>query len=227
MPEDVGWFDGIKGLIQPILDDAVAMSYVDIVATHGYAFDGVTAASTDAQTWQAMYNWGAPSGKPLWMTETSGFENDMNGAISLGKAMYTAITYGNVSAWIFWSLSTGTLDAYSLMSSSGVKSKRYYTSKNLYHYVRPGAYRIGAAAPDQSSIYPLAFKHDTENSETIVLINDSTITRAVRLSGSGLSTQFSMFVTSATDDCKDYGIINTIDGILLPSKSVITLYKKN
>jgi len=227
MPEDVGWFDGIKALIQPILNDPVAMSYVDIIATHGYAFDGITAASADAQTWQAMYNWGAPSGKPLWMTETSGFENDMNGAISLGKAMYTAVTYGNVSAWVFWELSQGTLDAYSLMSSSGVKSKRYYVSKNLYRYVRPGAYRISATAPDQSSIYPLAFKHDTENSQTIVLINDSTITRAVKLSGNGLPSQFSVYVTSATDDCKDYGTINTNDGILLSPKSVVTLYKKN
>jgi len=161
------------------------------------------------------------------MTETSGFENNMNGAISLGKAMYTAITYGNVSAWVFWSLSQGTLDAYSLMSSSGTKSKRYYVSKNLYRYVRPGAYRVSATAPDQSSIYPLAFKHDTENSQTIVLINDSTISRATKLSGSGLPAQFSMYTTSDTDDCKEYGMINTSDGILLPPKSVVTLYKKN
>jgi len=227
MPEDVGYFDGIKALIQPTLNDPVAMSYVDIVATHGYAFDGVTAASADAQTWQTMYNWGAPSGKPLWMTETSGFDNDMSGAITLGKAMYTAFTYGNVSAWVFWSLSQGTLDGYSLMSSSGTKSKRYYVSKNLYRYVRPGAYRISATAPDQSSIYPLAFKHDTENSQTVVIINDNTTGTAVKLSGSGLPAQFTMYTTSDTDDCKDYGTINTSDGILLPPKSVVTLYKKN
>src|SRR5205085_12199144 len=147
-----------------ILTDAVALSYVHILATHGYAFDGATVASTDAQTWQAMYNWGAPSAKPLWMTETSGFANDMSGAISLGKAMYTAITYGNVSAWMFWELSQASIDEYSLMSSSGAKSKRYYVSKNLYRYVRPGAYRISAIAPGQSNIYPMAFKHDTENS---------------------------------------------------------------
>ena len=174
-----------------------------------------------------MYNWGAASGKPLWMTETSGFDNDMNGAISLGKAMYTAITYGNVSAWVFWSLSQGTLDGYSLMSSSGTKSKRYFVSKNLYHYVRPGAYRISATAPGQSNIYPMAFKHDTENSQTIVLINDNSTGTAITLSGNGLPAQFSMFTTSETDDCKDYGTINTSEGVLLPAKSVVTLYKKN
>jgi O-glycosyl hydrolase len=227
MPEDVGYFDGIEAIVQPILNDPIAMSYVDIVATHGYAFDGVTAASTDAQTWQAMYNWGAPSGKPLWMTETSGFANDMNGAISLCKAMYTAITYGNISAWLFWELSQGTVDEYSLMSSSGAKSKRYFVSKNLYRYVRPGAYRISATAPDQRNVYPMAFKQDTENSQTIVLINDNTEGMAVKLSGSGLPVQFSMYTTSEDDDCKDYGAINSNEGILLPPKSVVTLYKAN
>jgi hypothetical protein len=93
--------------------------------------------------------------------------------------------------------------------------------------VRPGAYRIKATAPEQSSIYPMAFKHDTENSLTIVLINDSTISKAVKLSGDALPSQFSMYVTSATDDCKDHGTINTSDGILLPAKSVVTLYKRN
>ena len=227
MPEDVGYLDGVSGMVQPTLNDAVARQYVNIIAVHGYALDGVTADSPDALTWETMYNWGAKYNMPLWMTETSGFSNDMKGAMDLSKAMYTAIAFGNVSEWLHWSLSTGTLDQYSLMSSSGIKSKRYYVSKNFYNYVRPGAYRISASAPDQSNIYPLAFKHDIENSQTIILINDSTVSKAVKLSGDGLAEQFSMYVTSANDDCKDYGIFNTSDGFLLPANSVITLYKKN
>ena len=174
-----------------------------------------------------MYSWGAQYGMPLWMTETSGFSNDMKGAMDLSKAMYTAITFGNVSAWLHWSLSTGTLDQFSLMSSSGTRSKRYYVSKNFYRYVRPGDYRIQSSTPDQTNIYPLAFKNDTAHTNTIVLINDNTESRAVKLEGAALPAQFSMFVTSANDDCKDYGIINTSDGFLLPANSVITLYKKN
>ncbi|MEP7143691.1 MAG: PKD domain-containing protein [Ferruginibacter sp.] len=227
MPEDVGWYEGINSLIQPILKDAEAMRYVGMIATHGYAFDGVTASSTDAQTWKAMYNWGTPSGKPLWMTETSGFANDINGAISLSKAMYTALAYGNVSAWLFWTLSTSTLDSYSLMSSAGAKSKRYYTSKNFYRYIKPGAYRVGASVAGQSGIYPLAFKQDAENEQTIIFINDSTASGAIKLSGAGLPLTYSMFVTNENDDCKDYGSVNTKDAILLPPRAVITLYKKN
>jgi O-glycosyl hydrolase len=159
MPEDVGWFDGIRSLVEPVLADATARQYVDMVAVHGYANDGVNPGSTDAQTWQAMYNWGAAYNIPLWMTETSGYPNTQDGAIALGKAMYIALKYGNASAWIFWSISTTTLDAYSLMSSAGIKSKRYYASKNFYRYVRPGAKRFEINSPDTDKLLPLAFTH--------------------------------------------------------------------
>src|SRR6185295_14209418 len=101
----------------------------------------------------------------------------------LSKAMFTAITFGNVSAWLHWSLSTGTLDQYSLMSSSGTRSKRYYISKNFYRYVRPGDYRIQSSATGQTNIYPLAFKNDTAHTNTIVLINNNTESRAAKLEG--------------------------------------------
>lgn len=225
MPEDVGYFDGINSLVQPVMADAVARGYVDIIATHGYAFDGITAASTDAQTWQKMYAWGQPYGKPLWMTETSGFTNDYKGAMDMAKAMYTAINFGNISAWVHWSLSTSNLDGFCLMSSSGVKSKRYFVSKNFYRYIRPGAYRIAVSVDESSNIFSLAFKNDGENSNTIVLINTNADSRAVKLSGAGLPTDFSMYVTSEAENCKDHG---TVHGeILLPANAIVTLYKKN
>jgi glucuronoarabinoxylan endo-1,4-beta-xylanase len=227
MPEDIGYLDGVSGMVQPTLNDADARQYVNIIAVHGYALDGVTANSPDALTWQTMYGWGAKYDMPLWMTETSGFSNDMTGAMDLSKAMFTAIIFGNVSAWLHWSLSTGTLDKFSLMNSSGTRSKRYYVSKNFYRYVRPGDYRIQSSAPDQTNIYALAFKNDTAHTNTIVLINNNPENRAVELEGAVLPSQFPMFVTSSNDDCKDYGTINPSDGFLLPANSVTTLYKKN
>ena len=193
---------------------------------HGYALDGVTANSPDAQTWQTMYSWGAQYNLPLWMTETSGFSNDMKGAMDLSKAMFTAITFGNVSAWLHWALSQQIIDQYVLMSSSGEKSKRYYVSKNFYLYVRPGDYRVKSFTSDNSNIYPLAFKNDTAHTTTIILINDNNDSRAIKLQGASLPAQFRMYVTSANNDCKDYGFVNYNDAILLPANSVVTLYAK-
>ncbi|PWT96439.1 MAG: hypothetical protein C5B52_15800 [Bacteroidetes bacterium] len=227
VPEDVGWFDGANAIIQPILADPEARQYVSFIATHGYAFDGVTASSTDAQTWTKMYNWGAPYNKELWMTETSGFSNDFAGAMKMAKAMYTAFNFGNVSAWVHWALSTSNLDEYSLMSSSGTRSKRYYVSKNFYRYIRPGAVRIKASVTDNSGLYVLSFENNNENSKTIVIINDTTQASFIDLAGQGVVSQYNEYVTSADDDCKDYGVVNSSNKIFIPASSVVTLYKKN
>jgi len=226
MPEDVGYFDGINGLVQPVLGDDVARNYVDIIATHGYAFDGVTAASTDAQTWQAMYNWGKPYNKPLWMTETSGFSNDFKGAMDLSKAMYTALNYGNISAWLFWELSQSNIDEFALMSTSGTKSKRYYVSKNFYRYIRPGAVRFSVDVSADAKIYPLAFYNAASNSTSIVFINDNTTDKVVHIPVIALPTSYEMFVTSGMHDCDDMGAADISGNLILPANSVTTLVSK-
>ncbi|MEO5682464.1 MAG: PKD domain-containing protein [Chitinophagaceae bacterium] len=224
LPEDVGYLDGVSAMVMPSLGDTEARQYADIIAVHGYALDGITASSPDAKTWQTMYSWGAQYGKPLWMTETSGYKNDWSGAMALAKAIYTALKFGNVSAWVFWTLSTSTLDEYSLMSSSGTKSNRYYASKNFYRWIRPGAVRISAEAAESSKIYPVAFKHDANQQTTIVLINDNAEARVIKLSGD-VPAGFNQFNTTATDNCIDAGVVNSSDNIVLPANSVVTLYK--
>jgi|KBSSwiStaDraftv2_1062776.scaffolds.fasta_scaffold50324_3 O-glycosyl hydrolase len=228
LPEDIGWLQGVESMVKPTLDDPIARQYADIIAVHGYDLDGITAASPDAQTWQTMYGWGAAYHKPLWMTETSGFANSYEGAMALAKAIFTAVKFGNISAWVFWTLSTATLDEYSLMSSSGDISKRYYISKNYYRYVRPGALRISASAPESSGVFPLAFRHKLELTNTLVLINDNKeASTAIRIKWPGITGSFKIYITSAENDCKDSGAVQESDAILLPPYSVLTLYNTN
>jgi O-glycosyl hydrolase len=227
LPEDIGWLAGVEGMLKPTLEDPLARQYADIVAVHGYDLDGVTANSPNAQTWQTMYNWGAAYGKPLWMTETSGFKNDWSGAMSLAKAIYTAIRHGNVSAWLFWTFSGATVTEYSLMSSSGERSKRFYVSKNFYRYIRPGAVRVAADAPEESKIYPLAFKHVAHQATTFVLINDNNTQRVVKLNATGIPPQLRQFTTSSIQDCSETAIINSAENIVLAANSITTLYWKN
>ncbi|MEP7377204.1 MAG: PKD domain-containing protein [Chitinophagaceae bacterium] len=227
LPEDIGWLQGIEGMVKPTLDDPAARQYVDMVAVHGYDLDGITANSPNAQTWQTMFNWGATYNIPLWMTETSGYKNDWNGAMSLAKAIYTALHHGNVAAWVYWSLSAGTLDEYCLMSSSGQKSKSYFVSKNFYRYIRPGAKRVLADAAAETKIYPLAFKHDAQQATTIILINDNNIPKAIKLNVTGLPGLLKQLNTSSTQDCVDAGTVNSNENIVLHPNSVTTLYWKN
>lgn len=223
MPEDVGWYDGIKSLVDPVLADPGARKYVDMVAVHGYASDGVSAGSADANTWSDMYSWGAAYNLPLWMTETSGYANTTQGAIDLGKAMYIALKFGNASAWLFWTISTTNLDAYSLMNAAGQKSKRYQVSKNFYKYIRPGARRFEISSTASAKLLPLAFFHAADQATTLVIINDNKESgMPIRFAGVGIPAKLTMLVTSATDDCKNYGIVNSSDVILLPANSVVT-----
>lgn len=219
-PEDVGWFDGVKGMTLPMLENAEARSYLDIVATHGYALDGILPASTDATTWQAMYGWGAAHGLPLWMTETSGYSNDLAGAISLNNAMYTALRFGNVSAWVFWSLSGEGLSGYNLISNNGLKSKRYFVSKQYYRYVRPGAVRVEASTAN-ADILPLAFVKD--GLTTLVISNVGNTETPVQIKGDGTSAQYKVFRTSATENCKELTNVKAGERIVLPAQSVVTL----
>jgi glucuronoarabinoxylan endo-1,4-beta-xylanase len=40
LPEDIQWTDAMRNLLMPSLEDPEVRGYVDIVAVHGYAFDG-------------------------------------------------------------------------------------------------------------------------------------------------------------------------------------------
>lgn len=217
-PEDVGWLDGAKGMTLPMLNDSDSRKYIGAVATHGYAFDGINPSSTDAQAWKTMYSWGAEYNLPHWMTETSGFKNTHEGAVDLAKAMYTAFKYGNVSAWIFWSLSTQKLDEFSLLSSSGEKSKRYYFSKHFYKYIKPGAVRI--ETKDSGEVLSLAFKNN--NNYSVVLINVGEGDKVVKIEGGAVSYKVVKSGldenTITSDDVKKGGLV------IVPAKGITTLY---
>lgn len=52
LPEDIWYLQGVESMIAPTLADPVVRQYADIIAVHGNDPDGVTAASTSAQTWE-------------------------------------------------------------------------------------------------------------------------------------------------------------------------------
>ncbi|WP_157579074.1 hypothetical protein [Spirosoma montaniterrae] len=220
MPEDVGWLDGVRSMTLPTLNDPEARQYVGMVATHGYALDGVQPASTDASTWRTMYGWGQPYNLPLWMTETSGFKNNHEGAMALAKAMYTAFRFGNVSAWVFWSLSEENASDYALLTSNGIKSKRYWVSKQFYRYVRPGAVRVEANSAD-ADVLPLAFVKD--GLPILVISNVGTTNKTIRVKGDGVSTQYKVFLTSATDNCNELTAVKAGESVTIPAQGVVTL----
>jgi O-glycosyl hydrolase len=208
--------------------DSAGWGNLDILAYHGYQ-DGVapTAGSQLATYWNYVRtNWDAPHSKPAWMTETSGYTDgwsDSNGARDLAFAIYAALNYGQVSAWIWWQGSElgGAPGQYALMGGTQYLGKRYYVSKNFYRYIRPGAKAVKVTTTD-SKLFVVAFTNPGSGAFTIVAINTATSDKTLTIGGAGVPQSFSAYRTSASDNCVAAGTMAN-GAITLKADSVTTL----
>ncbi len=164
------------------------------------------------------------------MTETSGYEdtweaaNNRPGAMGMGVDIATAITFGNVSAWVHWQGSQlDGIDRFSLMSDRTV-GKKYQASKHFYHFIRPGAIRIETTSPNDE-VTVLGFHHADHNTKTFILINTKTEEVAVRLNFEGeVVEEFEVYVSSVNLDCASQGAMASDGLFLLPARSIETLH---
>ena len=229
-PEDIGDLGRFATYLGAIGANPEALSHFDISAVHAYATDAVTAGSQSATIWDGMYRVSNRKKKvPFWQTETSGYGTDYEAAMSLGRAMYVALKFGKVSAWLFWGLSHPQASE-GLTASDKKPTSRYYVSKNFYRYVRPGATSVEATSTD-TDVLALAFQHDEKKTLSIVLINNSKDgEKKVKLNfanNTATPTSFIQYITSATDNCVSKGSINADGTITLPKYSVTTLVGNN
>ncbi len=193
--------------------------YLDIYAVHGYV-DGVSPDFGSAEGWTALKNNISDAyDKPLWMTETSGYPQTFEGALNLAKSMYLALRFGEISAWVYWSISGEPGSEYALMAN-GEPTVLYYISKQFYRYVRPGSTRIECAG-DDAAVLPLGFQNPGEGSMTLVLVNTATEEKSVELVVPGGPDEFSIFRTSSTENSVAAGTIER--NLILPPQSVTTL----
>lgn len=214
-----------------LMDNAVARQQLDIWAVHGYV-EGVTPTATSqmAQLWQTARNEHAvPAGKPMWMTETSGYADAWPGTtakpgpLDLGLAMHSALYHGQAAAWVWWQGSDlGQMNEYNLMQGADRKSKRYYVSKHFYRFIRPGARMVKVTYNDAEGVLGSAYEHPQMGAFTVVLINTGTKAAKVTLNGNNLPGTFDFYQTTATDNCAKKDPVQK-DNILLPPQSVVTL----
>jgi glucuronoarabinoxylan endo-1,4-beta-xylanase len=224
---DPWWYTG------NLLEQPDALDSLDVFAVHGYS-DGVNATPTSkmATLWSEYEGAIHATGKPVWMTETSGYGDgweataDLPGAIDLAQGIYAALKYGHASAWVWWQGSE--LDGpseYGLMAGTEVLSKRYYVSKQFYRYIRPGARRVEAKSNDDDALI-VAFEHPEMGALTLVAINVGTRAKDLTLTGSDLPASFDVHRSSEAEDCEDLGAV-AADAIVLPPRSVTTLVSGN
>lgn len=225
---DPYWYTG------HLLSHSRALSQLGAFAVHAYTPSMLpTAASQAAQFWTHFHAAVAASGLPIWMTETSGYVDaweggkngkgeDRPGAFDLAQAMFAALYYGKVSAWLWWqgSSSSGS-NEFSLMQGTLV-GNRYHASKHFYRFIRPGA-RMVRSTSDDPKVLAVAFVHEQLGNFVTVLINGAKSEKRVRLVGGGLPERLDAYVTSEN---KRLGLEKTQitrDAIALPPRSIMTV----
>lgn len=218
--EDMGGGSTLAKWTSVIFNDPVSVNYLDVCAVHGYT-DGVTASTGDAPGWTAMYSTASSKKKQLWMTETSGYSSTWTGspgAFDAGKAIYMALKHGKISAWTWWQFGSPTMTS----------DKLYHVFKSFYRYIRPFAYQIESSS-SSSDVFVVAFKNGGNSSYsavktqfTVVLINNSTSSKTVNISGRGIPATMKAYRTSSTEACVALADANT-SSVSLPASSITTL----
>jgi len=223
-PEDMA-AGGVGLYMKALCDDPDAKEAMGVLAVHGYGSDGATPGANSTQIWGGLGRLAQKCGKPLWMTETSGYGLDWNGVMDLAKSIYVALKYGNLAAWVWWSLGEfGGGEGYSLVDE-GQPTRLFYASKHFYRYIRPDAKRIHCAVDDSASVLACAFQHRAQKTMTVILINISSSQKQVSVTGDHLPSSFSVYQSTSSENCQRK---TTVSGaITLPGRSLVTLYGEN
>lgn len=215
-----------------IKKDATTTANIDVLAVHGYS-DGIapSTGSALAKMWtNHTEQFSKPMNKQVWMTETSGYTESWEttgtkpGALNLAMDMHAALFYGNITAWVWWQGSQGTMDEFSLMSGT-TTGKKYSVSKHYYRYIRPGAVRVKGTTTDPD-FFVTAYENQAKGTSTIVIINAGSADKAVSLTGDGIPATFTMYRTnSATENCKLIKDVNSgaANSFAVPARSIVTL----
>lgn len=225
---DPWWYTG------KLLERPSALAQLGAFAVHGYS-DGVvpTPASKVARLWANFHAAVAPTHRPIWMTETSGYvdawEGGINakgerrqGAFDLAQSIFAALHYGKVSAWVWWQGSSSEPGSeFSLMQGTLV-GRRYYASKHFYRYIRPGA-RMLATTSDDPEVLAVAFEHERIGNFVTILINVAHTSKTVALEGHALPNVLEAHVSTAIRIPGATGTPMRREAIELPARSLTTL----
>ena len=218
MPEQVfgQYLSSMKNYTDSLIGNAEADKYCDIIAVHGYASDGITSGFPNYDGWKELWNQAqsGPESKELWMSETFIEGGSFNNALDLAGAIHGSLWAGNVSLWTNWSFGD-------MQLSRNQPTSSFYTSKNYYKFIRPGAIRVKTTT-DNADVMISAFEHPLNNTLTVVVINKSLLAKSARLFGNNLPASYQVFRTTENENCVEVDPMNNGDIFILPPRSVTT-----
>ncbi|MBD3242402.1 MAG: hypothetical protein GF331_17560 [Chitinivibrionales bacterium] len=202
--------------------DPVSRDHLNVFAVHGYS-DGVhpTPASEAVSMWTRAGANCTAAGKPLWMTETSGYTESWDDCLHLAEMIYAALKYGKLAAWVWWQLGGG-CDYNALVTTDGEYCRRGYIHKHFARYIRPGAVMIDAISSEEL-VFSVAFHHPQQHTLALVLLNAGNAQQTVSLAGAGLPS-LTVYRSTSSESCQERGTLAPGATLTMPAQSLVTLY---
>ncbi len=217
--ESSGWlhlWGGGYDYADTIINDATALSYLDILATHQYDIYANVPAHV------------LPANIPLWETEVSSFDGpstDINNGITVAGWIHSALVTGGASAWHYWWLIGLNNDNEGLLNKGGVITKRLYTMGNFSKFIRPGFVRLGTTG-GPTGVSLSAYRDPVSGALAVVAINTTAaaVPFALQISGASAAA-LTPWTTSATLNLAAQTALTPTGGrfsATLPATSVTT-----
>lgn len=219
-----------------ILAEPELMKQVGVFSLHTYGEDSLRPQIEQVE--KSKY-----SHVPVWLTEYGdlkdldrSFENEWQGfSLAATRRVLRALNDGATAA-LFWDAYDNYHEHYPRLTFYGLvrnsdhiyaPKKRYYAAKQLYHFVRAGAQRIGAATSD-SSVLVSAYRDGQRNRFVVVGLKKGGPRRIqIALSGAEpMPSTWVLYQTTRTLDCRKTDTVRVHDGIAeieLPEEAIFTL----
>jgi len=222
--------------ISPILKNPELMKQVGVFTLHTYSENSVgpQVERVSASAYRRI---------PVWLTEYGDLndedktaENDWKKfSLASNRRALTALNQGASALFFFnafddYEECARRLTFYGLFTSANhvySPKKRYYATRQLYHFVRPGSQRI-AAQTDVRGLTVSAFRDGSSNTMVVVGVKEggpSRIQFALPRSGA-FPDSWELYETSRTLDCMKTDTVIMKEGVAqidLPDEVIFTL----
>lgn len=209
--------------VDALMDEEIA-PYFDVFATHGYT-DGVQeGGSLDPKRyWESIQHFD----RPYWITEggTGGHEWPAPIEQGIGSYIHHALVDGHVSAFVCWQITDVERNTHGVMEWHH-PTKKTFAAMHYWKYIRPGFVRIQAVS-ESSDLRVSAFKNPDTGQLVVIVINDDTKDRTIRIKVEAkVNGDFRPVTTSAHQNFQEGQYIdleNHLVKIDLTGKSITTL----
>lgn len=179
LPDDTFFPGRYEKWLGTALANTTVDMHTDIVSVHGYASStGIGARDAD---WADLAAQARKAGKELWQTEQSETPGDWDGAMRTAEGMQSALVFGNVRAWLWWSLMETVGGEHVGMWIDSSRGGHGVAITQYGRFVRPGAVRIDASS-DDADVRCAAFRTPRDGT-VIVLVNTGVASEHVAVAG--------------------------------------------